>query len=98
MTLDDCNEGIEEQTQQCAAKDMDTPDPVCTKGDEHPAHEDCHQYYETAAKQCDDYCQPTSSKVLVENLVTDKVDDEHYWEFHMHADCADDPEITREKR
>lgn len=76
---------------------MDTPDPICTKGDEHPAHKDHHQYYEMVAKQCDDYCQPTSSKVLMGDLVTDEVDDKHHREFHMHADHADDPKITREK-
>lgn len=29
-----------------------------------------------------EYCQPTSSKVMIENMVTDEMDDEHYHEFH----------------
>lgn len=72
--------------------------------------EDRHQYYRAAGTQKDhgrhhdtveqdgnDYCQPTSSKVLVEDLVTDAMDDEHHWEFHVNEDTRDAHTVMREK-
>ncbi len=51
-----------------------------------------------AEKQEDNYCQLTSSKVLVEDLVTDAMDDEHHREFHEHENNAEKPGTTRERR
>lgn len=37
-----------------------------------------------------EYCQPTSSKVLVEDLVTTKEDEDHFHEYHMAPDEDED--------
>ncbi|PBK70531.1 hypothetical protein ARMSODRAFT_1018059 [Armillaria solidipes] len=36
------------------------------------------------------YCQPTSSKVLVEDLVTSKEDEQHFQEYHTEIDDEED--------
>ncbi|PBK79001.1 hypothetical protein ARMGADRAFT_1041109, partial [Armillaria gallica] len=37
-----------------------------------------------------EYCQPTSSKVLVEDLVTTKEDEDHFHEYHTAPDEDED--------
>ncbi len=36
------------------------------------------------------YCQPTSSKVLVEDLITSEEDEQHFKEYHVAMDEEDD--------
>ncbi|KAK0445661.1 uncharacterized protein EV420DRAFT_1648377 [Desarmillaria tabescens] len=47
-----------------------------------------------------EYCQPTSSKVLVEDLVTDKDDEKHFRDYHIHPESAEnqDNEPARKGR